>query len=188
MKKIILCLVVVFLFLNCSSVYSRSYESQHFIIHSDLDSRYVKIIQSNIESFYEKILSEFFSKGWETPLAIYYSETQSDTQKLIAGFGYNDEIHYGIYVSALKAIFTHRKMDSGGLSGLGTVYHEIVHRFVDLNYDRPPTWFNEGLATFLPRSGLIHGERDPATLASLGHDLGRESWAEISPVNCYKLN
>ena len=149
MKKIILCLVVVFSLLNCSIVYSGTYESQHFVIHSDLDSRYVKILQSNIESFYEKILYEYFPKGWETPLDIYYSETQSDTQKLIAGFGYDDKVHYGVYISALKAIFTHRKMDSGGLAGLGTVYHEIVHRFVDLNYYQPQTWFDEGLATFL---------------------------------------
>jgi hypothetical protein len=29
------------------------------------------------------------------------------------------------------------------------VFHEIIHRFVDLNYGRIATWFNEGVATFL---------------------------------------
>ena len=79
MKKVILYLVVVFLILNCASVYSRTYESQHFVIHSDLDSRYIEFIQLNIESFYEKILSEYLSKGWQKPLVIYYSKSQSDT-------------------------------------------------------------------------------------------------------------
>lgn len=149
MKKVFLYSLTVFVFLSCSSVYSQTSKSPHFVIHSDLDSRYITNLQSNIEMFYEEMLSGYFSIGWESPLAIYYSKSQLDTQKLMASFGHKDKVYYGVYVPSLNAIFTHRKMDSGVFSGVGTVFHEIVHCFVGLNYDRPATWFNEGLATFL---------------------------------------
>jgi tetratricopeptide (TPR) repeat protein len=37
-------------------------------------------------------------------------------------------------------------MDDGSLSGWGTLFHEVTHHFVELNYKNPPAWFNEGLA------------------------------------------
>lgn len=149
MKKIFLYIMIAFLFLNCPRVYSETYESPHYIIHSDLDSRYIKNLQANIEVFYENMLSDYFSKGWDTPLDIYYSTSQSDTQKLMARFGYKDKVHYGVYIPSSNAIYTHHEMDAGGFSGIGTVFHEIVHCFVNSNYVRPPAWYNEGLATLL---------------------------------------
>ncbi|MFI4910510.1 MAG: tetratricopeptide repeat protein [Sedimentisphaeraceae bacterium JB056] len=126
-----------------------AYTSSHFVIHSNMDVRYVKFLQSNLEPFYEKMQNSYFAKGWDKPLDIYYTKSQSETRKLLAGIGCGQDIGYGVYISGLKAIFTHREMDSGGYSGLGTIYHEIIHYFVELNYDNAPAWFNEGLATFL---------------------------------------
>jgi len=125
------------------------YQTAHFIIHSDFDARYVKFLQSNLEPFYDEMTAGFFTVGWDKPLDIYYSKSQADTKKLLANFGYNEDVGYGIYIHKLKAIFSHREMTAGGFSGLGTLYHEIIHHFVDINYGTPPTWFNEGLATFL---------------------------------------
>ncbi len=149
MKKVVLVVLAVIFLLNCSTVFSKSYESEHFVIHSELDSSYVNIIQSNIESFYDKIAYEYFPVGWEQPLQIFYSKTQSDTRKLLAKVGSDTDVNYGVYISSLNSIFTHREMDAGGYSGLGTVFHEIVHHFVELNFQNTPAWFNEGLATFL---------------------------------------
>ena len=148
MKKVIFGIVAGVLGVGCFCVYAGDYESRHFVIHSDLDGRYVKILQGSVESFYEKISAEYFSNGWDRPLDIYYSKSQGDTRKVLAGMGYKEEVYFGLYISELKAIFAHRQMDDGGLSGVGTLYHEIIHRFVELNYNKPPVWFNEGLATF----------------------------------------
>lgn len=159
MNKIVLYIFGILMLLCFSNVLGQTYESKHFIIHSDMDSRYINIIQSNIETYYEKILSGYFAKGWEEPLTIYYSEKQSDTQLLLTGYGYKDKAYYGIYIGDMSAIFTHHLMDNGSLSGLGTLFHEIIHRFVDLNFDRPSTCFNEGLATFLGEQTRIVGNR-----------------------------
>lgn len=149
MRIFILRFVVVFHLLGCSFAYSETYESEHFVIHSVVDYRFVEFIQNNIEPFYDEMVSGYFGSGWEKPLNIYYSKTQSDTQELFDKLGYKDKAHYGVYIPSMNAIFTHRNMDSGNFSGLGTLYHEIIHCFVGVNFDRAPTWFNEGLATLL---------------------------------------
>jgi hypothetical protein len=133
--------------------------SENFVIHSEMDHRYIKILQSNMEAFYNKIRPDYFITGWKEPLDIYYSEKQSDTQRLIARFGYKDRVHYGVYLSYVPAIFTHHLMDDGGRSGLGTIFHEITHRLVELNYRHSPTWFNEGLATFLGEQTRVVGDK-----------------------------
>ena len=102
-----------------------------------------------------------FEQGWQEPLKINYFEKQSDTQ---AYCGDKEKIYYGIYVPSKNAILTHRLMDHGGLAGLGTLFHEITHHFVRMNYSNPPAWFNEGLTSFLSeQTRIVNGK------LSLGH-------------------
>jgi tetratricopeptide (TPR) repeat protein len=139
--------LVIFVFCTCGL--AKIHKSQHFIIDSDLDPRYVKIIQLNAEAYYENMTGHYFAKGWKKPLRIYYLEKQSDAQKLYNKHDHKGKIGYGRYTgSSVPAVYTHRLMDDGGFSGLGTLFHEITHHFVYLNYNRVPSWFNEGLATF----------------------------------------
>lgn len=146
-------LIVTILLPSC--IFGAVYPSEHFEIISDLDSHYIAIVQDNIEGYYDNMVDRFFKSGWDVPLTIYYYENQSDTQ---AYFGDEQTIYYGIYVPDKNAIFTHRKMDSGDLAGMGTVFHEITHHFVRHNYVNPPTWFNEGLTSFLSeQSRLVKG-------------------------------
>ena len=144
------CLLGLVIFFFCTCGWAKTYTSQRFIIDSNLDTRYLRIIQLNIEAYYENIASRYFTKGWKKPLKIYYLEKQSDAQELLNKHGYKREIGYGYYTGSSKpAIYTHRFMDNGGVTGLGTLFHEITHHFIRLNYRKVPTWFNEGLATFL---------------------------------------
>ncbi|MHC4288748.1 MAG: tetratricopeptide repeat protein [Planctomycetota bacterium] len=141
--------------LSTSCVFGEVYTSEHFEVISDLDSRYIEILQNNIEGYYDNMTGRFFGNGWDRPLSIYYFENQSDTQ---AYFGDQQKIYYGLYMPSKNAIYTHRKMDKGGLAGLGTVFHEITHHFVRLNFNNPPTWFNEGITCFLSeQSRLVKG-------------------------------
>ena len=125
------------------------YKSDHFVILSDFDSRYVKFLQINLEAFYDGMIGEFFQNGWDKPLDIYYSKSQADTQKLLVGLGYKGAVNYAVYSDLIGAIFSHRNMTSGSTSGLGTLYNQIIYRFIDMNYKNSPIWFNEGLAAFL---------------------------------------
>jgi len=147
-KHRFLCLGLTFLFFT--NTFAQTLQSPHFIIDSDLDTRYLRIIQLNVEAYYENMVGHYFAKGWKKPLKIYYLEKQSDAQELLNKHGYKREIGYGYYTGGSKpAIYTHRFMDNGGVTGLGTLFHEITHHFIHLNYRKVPTWFNEGLATFL---------------------------------------
>lgn len=138
-----------FTLLCFTGAFAKSYQSKHFIIYSDLDARYVQFIQANSEAYYENLEGRYFRKGWPKPLIIYYSKTQSDTHKLLKKHGLKSDIDYGRYVDSVPAVYTHRLMDGGWGSGWGTLFHEITHHFIELNYRNPPAWFNEGLACFL---------------------------------------
>jgi len=90
MKKILfLCFCLTFSF--ACNVSAETYRSQHFIIYSDLDPRYIKILQANIEAFYNNLQGRFFKTGWLKPLKIYYSKNHSETFKLPCKHGYNEK-------------------------------------------------------------------------------------------------
>ncbi len=146
-KSVPLCLVWSLLFL--SGAFSATCESQHFIIYSDLDPRYVRFIQANAEAYYEQMEQLYFKTGGEKRIIIYYSHTQADTQKLFDKHGLKEKAHYGRYVPAVPAIYTHQLMDTAGATGWGTLFHEITHHFIRLNFNDAPVWFDEGLACLL---------------------------------------
>lgn len=148
-------LCFVFIFLCFTSVSAETYKSKHFVIHSDLDARYVHFVQANVEAYYENLEGQYFQTGWQKPLVIYYSKSQADTQKLLYEHGHKGKVDYGRYISSTPAVYTHRFMNSGGLSGWGTLFHEITHHFVELNFKKPPAWFNEGLACFLGEQARV---------------------------------
>ncbi len=151
MRRLVFVLWIFSIGLSTANVYT----TEHFKIISNLDSLYVRVLQDNVEGYYENMVNRFFDVGWDDPLLIYYFEKQSDTQ---AHLGNRQKIHYGVYIPKENAIYTHRVMDKGGLAGLGTLFHEVTHHFVRLNYKNPPAWFNEGLTCFLSeQSRLVNG-------------------------------
>ena len=50
-------------------------------------------------------------------------------------------------------------------NGLGTLSHELVHPYVERNFDDAPAWFNEGLASLFEYPGERHG-----------HIIGHINW------------
>ncbi len=143
-----------------ANVFAETYQSEHFIIHSDLDPRYVRIVQANAEAFYNNMAGKYFSSGWNGPLKIYYSKTPSETFKLLCKHGHNKrgsniKARISCYIHKTPAIYTHQFSKEGNRIGLGTLFHEITHHFVRLNFKDPPTWLNEGLACFLGNETVI---------------------------------
>ncbi len=147
------------IFLFCSHVWAKTYTSSHFIIDSDLDHRYLTILQLNVEKYYENMVGNFFAKGWEKSLKIYYLKNQSDTQKLLKKHGHKYKVGYGCIMYSEPAVYSHQFMNDGGPTGFGTLFHEVTHHFVSINYKDVPTWFNEGLATFLgEQTKIVNGK------------------------------
>ena len=158
MKKIILlCFCCVFILVTRSP--ASDYQCEHFIIDSNLEPGYVQFIQANAEAYFKNLKSLYFLRSWREPLLIYYSRTQSDTRELLSKHGHKAEVDYGRYIYKVPAIYTHQFMDSGEHTGWGTLFHEITHHFIQLNYDKPPAWFDEGLASFLGEQTQIVNKR-----------------------------
>lgn len=146
-RHVILCFG--WLLLSFRSGFAETYKSDHFIIHSDLDPRYVQFIQANAEAYYENMTKQYFRTGGGKPITVYYSKTQSETFQLLRNRGHKTEAHSSYYVSDEAAIYTYRIANNGGIVDIGTLFHEITHHFVRSNFKDPPVWFNEGLACFL---------------------------------------
>lgn len=133
-------------------------EYNHFAIESDLHPSYTELVEANAEAYYEN-LEQYFQSGWREPLTIYYSRTQSDTQKLLNEHGLDVQVSCGHYEPNTPAVYAHRFMDNTEPSGWGKLFHQITHHFVRQNFQNPPEWFDEGLACFLgEQTQILKGE------------------------------
>src|SRR4030042_1198054 len=138
-KQIFLCFCCTVLLQ--ANAFAESFQSSHFVVQGDLDPRYMQLVLTNAEAYYENLQGQCFRTGWEKPLTIYYCKTQSDTQQLLDKNGRKIKADYGFYDSREPAVYTHRLMNDGGISGWGTMFHEITHHFIRLNYRGCPEWF-----------------------------------------------
>lgn len=66
-------------------------------------------------------------------------------------FGDAPDTPYGYYSSEHDAMV----MNIG--PGAGTLVHEVVHPYMEANFPRGPSWFNEGLASLYERPTERHG-------------------------------
>ncbi len=138
------------------------YETPHFRIATPLDKKFVDYIKINAEAYYKEMVQRFFGKDFDKPLQIYYFYRESDTEHTLERFGITDGLEfYGLYKNSFgfqTAVYTYQKLEDGSFTGWGTLFHEITHHFIHLNYESPPPWFDEGLASFLgERTRIIKG-------------------------------
>lgn len=146
-KQIFLCLCCTLLPLT--KTFAENCQGSHFIIQSDLDSCFVQFVRANAEAYYENMQGRYFKTGWQKPLTIYYSKTQSDTQQLLDKNGHEIKVDCGFYDSSAPAVYAHQFMNNGESAGWDHLFREITVHFIKLNYSDSPEWFSEGLACFL---------------------------------------
>lgn len=146
-KECFLCLCCILLTLT--AVPAEGYHTDHFTINSDLNPAYVKLVQANAEAYYTNMQQRYFPTGWRKPLTIYLSKTQADTEQLLREHGHYANVDYGYYEPNVPAVYTHQFTNNGELNGWGALFHEITRHFMHQNFQNPPEWFKEGLASFL---------------------------------------
>lgn len=88
-----------------------------------------------------------------------FRDENSYERNTIKLFGSSPNTPYGYYSSTDKALVMN--ISTGG----GTLVHEIVHPFVESNFEKCPAWFNEGFASLYEQS------RDKG-----GHIWGSTNW------------
>lgn len=170
-KQAFLCLCCILPPLT--TVSAKEYYTDHFTVNSDLEPAYVRLVQANAEAYYANMQQRHFSTAWRKPLKIYFSKTQADTQKLLNEHGHYANVDYGCYEPNVPAVYTHQRLNNGELNGWGTLFRQITCHFIRQNFQNPPEWFKEGLASFLGdqarivKGKLIVAEPNPNMLQIL---------------------
>ena len=102
---------------------------------------------------------DFFAKRPEKLIEVWLFKNEKSFKAGAKKF-FNDEpdTPYGYYSPTASALIMN-------VNGLGTLSHELVHPYMEANFDDVASWFNEGLASLMERPS----ERK-------GHIIGLANW------------
>ena len=102
---------------------------------------------------------DFFAKRPEKLIEVWLFKNEKSFRAGAKKF-FNDEpdTPYGYYSPTASALIMN-------VNGLGTLSHELVHPYMEANFDDVTSWFNEGLASLMERPS----ERK-------GHIIGLSNW------------
>lgn len=134
--------------------------SAPFVVVGDGGEREVKRIANGF--LHDKILmmeKDFFAKRPAKLLEVWLFHDERSFRRGAKKY-FNDEpdTPYGYYSSQANALIMNA-------NGLGTLSHELVHPYMEANFDDVASWFNEGLASLFERPS----ERK-------GHIVGLPNW------------
>ena len=125
-----------------------------FVVIGDQSPRDVKQwASSTIRWSVARIKESYFEKDPDHIINIWlFKDKQSYDSNAKQLFGSVPTTPYGYYSPSDKALVMN--ISTGG----GTLVHEIVHPFMEANFERCPSWFNEGLASLYEQSSERNGK------------------------------
>ncbi|MCH8923109.1 MAG: C39 family peptidase [Planctomycetes bacterium] len=101
----------------------------------------------------DKLKRDYFSKDPKHIIDVWlFKDKESYEKHTVALWGEKPTTPYGYYSSHHKALVMN--ISTGG----GTLVHEIVHPFIESNFPKCPSWFNEGLASLYEQCGERRGK------------------------------
>ena len=99
-----------------------------------------------LKQFFRDVYPRYFRHEPGRPFRVVYFRNRREF------FRYTGSEAYGFYLSSDRALYTYAN------SGHGTLWHEMIHAFVDDSCQRDPQqWFNEGFASFYEMAFLRRG-------------------------------
>lgn len=113
-----------------------------FVVIGDSAPREVKRITTGfLRSKVALLEKDFFSKRPEKLLEVWLFRNEKSFRKGVKKFfGDAPDTPFGYYSPDENALIMNA-------SGLGTLSHELVHPYMEVNFPDVPSWFNEGLAS-----------------------------------------
>ncbi len=115
----------------------------------------MNVIEEKLKIFYNDTYSRYFLYEPRFTLRIIFFKNKN---QFIKQMGYNT---YGVYFpeSPQGVTNTERTLYTYYNSGPGTLWHEMVHSFIDLNTENDvQQWFNEGFASFYEMGATQNGK------------------------------
>jgi hypothetical protein len=97
--------------------------------------------------FFQEVYPRFFRYEPAYPFRIVYFSDKGEFSRCTKSTA------YGFYQPTSRTLYTYSH------SGEGTLWHELIHAFIDANIDHQiQQWFNEGLASFYEMAGVYQGK------------------------------
>ena len=114
-----------------------------FVVIGDDDPEVVeKWARGTVKWTVERVKKQYFKRDPKQIVDIWLFKNKTSYEKHCKSIvGYDPHTPYGFYSSTHHAIIMN--ISTGG----GTLVHEIVHPFIENNFEDCPSWFNEGLAS-----------------------------------------
>lgn len=127
-------------------------ERPFIVVGDDSETRVEQWAEDVVRGTVQKLKQDYFSKDPANILEIWLLKDEASYRKHAKEF-FNDEpdTPYGYYSPSKKALIMN--IATGG----GTLVHEIVHPFMEANFEDCPAWFNEGMGSLYEQSGTVDG-------------------------------
>ena len=107
--------------------------------------------ESTVRWARERLRASFFPKDPRGIVVWLFKDAASYRRHALAFFGDRPSTPYGYYSSRERALIMN--IATGG----GTLVHEMVHPYIELNFPDCPAWFNEGLGSLFEQSSEREG-------------------------------
>ena len=130
--------------------YTKYYNIAYMCTEKEMD-----VVEDKLKIFYNDTYSRYFIYEPRFTLRIIFFKNKS---QFIKQMGYTT---YGVYYPESPDYYTNteRTLYTYYNSGPGTLWHEMVHSFIDLNTDNDvQQWFNEGFASFYEMGSTQNGK------------------------------
>ncbi|MFT3744113.1 MAG: DUF1570 domain-containing protein [Pyrinomonadaceae bacterium] len=127
-------------------------ERPFIVVGDDSEERVEQWASDVVRGTVQKLKQDYFKKDPANILEIWLLKDETSYRKHAKEF-FNDEpdTPYGYYSPSKKALIMN--IATGG----GTLVHEIVHPFMEANFEDCPAWFNEGMGSLYEQSGTVDG-------------------------------
>jgi hypothetical protein len=121
--------------------------TKYFNIAYRCPEKKIKELEEYCVKFYEQVYARYFIYEPPGAFQIVYFENREKFENMTGSNA------YGFYLYKAKALITYAD------SGHGTLWHEMIHAFADVNQNaKPQQWFSEGFASFYEMAFLIDGK------------------------------
>ena len=127
-------------------------ERPFIVVGDDSEDRVNQWAEDVVRGTVQRLKQDYFRKDPANILEIWLFKDEVSYRKHAKEF-FNDEpdTPYGYYSPSKKALIMN--IATGG----GTLVHEIVHPFMEANFEDCPAWFNEGMGSLYEQSGTVDG-------------------------------
>ena len=127
------------------------------VIGNDKPHRVKRWAEGTVKWSVDRLKKRYFTKDPNHIVNIWLFKDKRSYEKYCEEIvGYKPHTPFGFYSSTRRVLVMN--ISTGG----GTLVHEIVHPFIESNFPKCPSWFNEGLASLYEQSmdkdGVIWGK------------------------------